>query len=126
MFSQALVDEVGSNLRRRIETEDVVDGGRKLKATLVAVALDGFDPFGVDYARAIDPQSLFAKIANLRRVRTRAVAEVRFRLSPGKRPDRRDHAAVKLEVIIGVEDVVLAIVLVGQRPLDRLEACVED
>ena len=45
-----------------------------------------------------------------------------FGLAPAECAHRRDHAAVVLEVVVGVEDVVLAVVLVLHRDLDRGEA----
>src|SRR5213078_1869500 len=53
-----------------------------------------------------------------RRVRDGRVADVGGGVAPGQRPDGGDHAAVVLEVVVGVGDVVLAGVDVLGRDLD--------
>ena len=58
----------------------------------------------------------------LRVGRVGGVAEPRLGRAPGEGPDGGDHPAVVLQVVVGVEDVVLAVVLVLDRDLDGGEA----
>src|SRR5205823_5249811 len=57
--------------------------------------------------------------------RVRGVAEILLRVMSRERPDGRDHAAVILEVVVAVEDVVLAVVLVLGGDDDAGEALAE-
>ena len=121
VLGQSLVDEVRRNLRGRIEAEDVVDRRCQFQSTFVAMPLDALNPLWIDHARTIDAQSLFFKIADLGRIGPRAIAEIRLGLGSRQGADGSDHASVELEIIVGVEDVVLAIVLIVQRHLNRLQ-----
>ena len=78
--------------------------------------------FGLITRRTVDAQRFFFQIADLRLASGGSIAEVSLGLRAGQAADRRDHAAVELKVIVGVEDVVLAVVLVVQRDLNRLAA----
>ena len=63
---------------------------------------------------------LVGEVADADVVGVGRVAEVRRRVLAGQGADRGDHAAVELEIVVAVEDVVLAVVLVlhGHRDLD--------
>src|SRR5690606_7077899 len=61
-----------------------------------------------DDAGAEDARGLLRQRAGADGVRARAVADVGFGRPAGQRPHGRDHAAVVLEVVVGVGDVVLA------------------
>ena len=64
---QPFVDEVGRDVRRRVEAEDVVHRRRQLQPALVAVTADAVEPLGIDDARPVDAQRLFAQVAHRRR-----------------------------------------------------------
>ena len=87
------------------------------------MAAHRLDPLRVDDARPHDPRCLLREGAHLRAGRVGRVAEPRFRpVAAPQGTDGRDHAAVLLQVVVRVEDVVLAVVLVLDRDIDRGEA----
>ena len=51
---ELLIHPVGDDTRRRVEAEEVVDGGRQLERALVAVPSHRRDPAGVDDPRPED------------------------------------------------------------------------
>src|SRR5947209_3056602 len=81
---------------------------------------------GGDPARVHDPgpehaAGLFGQGAGLRRVGDGRVADVGGGVAAGQGADHGDHAAVVLEVVVGVGDVVLAGVDVLGRHRDPAE-----
>ena len=117
-----LVHPVLGHAGRRVVAEQVVDGGGELGGALVAVADHRRDPARVGDARAEDAPRLLGQAARDHARGVGAVAQVGGRLAPGERAHGRDHAAVVLVVVVGVEDVVLARVDVLDGDLDAAEA----
>ena len=105
-----------------VVAEEVVDGGGQLEGALVAVPLHGRDPLRVEDPGAHHPGRLLGQAPHAGTGRVGRVTEPRLWLGAGQGPDGRDHAAVVLEVVVGVEDVVLTVVLVLDRHLDGGEA----
>ena len=113
-----VVDDVGGG----VVAEQVVDGGGHLERALVAVALHRLDPARVDHPGAHDPGGLLGQRPHDRPGGVGGVAEPRLGVAPGERADGGDHAAVLLQVVVAVEDVVLAVVLVLDGDVDGGEA----
>ena len=109
-----VLDDVGGG----VVAEQVVDRGRDLERALVAVAAHGVDPLGVDDPGAHDPGRLLGQVRTCGRAGSARVAEPGPGAGRRQRVDGGDHAAVVLEVVVAVEDVVLAVVLVLHRHLD--------
>ena len=85
------------------------------------MAADAVDPLGVDDPRAEDAQRLLFEVAHVRPRRIGRVAEVAPRRRSRQRANGGDHAAVELQVVVRIEDVVLAVVLVLGGDLDARE-----
>ncbi len=85
------------------------------------MALHRPDPLRVDNPGAHHPGGLLGQAPHPGPGGVGGVAEPGLGLHAGDGPDRRDHPAVVLQVVIGIEDVVLAVVLVLDRDLDRGE-----
>ena len=117
-----LVHPVLRDAGRRVVAEQVVDGRGELGGALVAVADHRGDPARVGDARAEHAPRLLRQRARHDARRVRRVAEHGGRLAAGDRAHGRDHPAVVLVVVAGVEDVVLAAVDVLHRDVDPPEA----
>ena len=105
---ELVVHPVVDHPGRRIETEEVVHRGRELEGALVAVPAHRRHPARVDHPGSEHAGRLLSERARADRVGSRRVADVGARGRAGQGPDRRDHAAVVLEVVVAVGDVVLA------------------
>ena len=107
------------------EGEEVVDCGGDLEGALVAVAHDAGQPFGVDDARPHDAADFLIQGADHRALNARVVVVVDgggFALQVFHR--RRD-AALELVVVVGIQQVVLAVVLVLDHRLGLGQAGLE-
>src|SRR5207249_11153322 len=62
--------------------------------------------------RAKHPASLLMKRAGLNVIGPTRIGQIGGRRASGNRPYRRDQTAVKLKIVVAVEDVVLPVVLV--------------
>src|SRR5450830_13185 len=122
---QLFVHPVVHDLRRGVVAEQIIDRRRQLQPTLVTMALDAVEPLRIDDARAEHAQGFLLQIADLRARRVMAVAEIMARLLAGQRANGRNHAAVILQVIVAVEDVVFAVVLVMQGHLHARQTSAE-
>ena len=80
------------------------------------------DPARVDHAGAHDAGRLLGERAHLGRAGSAESPNHAFGSRAGERADGGDHAAVVLQVVVGVEDVVLAVVLVLDGHVDGGEA----
>ncbi len=81
------------------------------------MALDPFDPLRVGRPGTDDPVQFFLEGTDLRQVRLAVVAVVAGGLVAAEAFHRRQHAALELVVVVGVQQVVLAVVLVLQHRL---------
>ena len=107
-LDEPLVHPVGHHPGGRVVAEQVVDGGGHLERALVAVPPHRGHPPGIDDAGAEYAGGLLRQRAGAHRVGPGVVADVGGRRLPGQRPHGGDHAAVVLEVVIRVGDVVFA------------------
>src|SRR5262249_42509495 len=107
---------------RCIVAKEILHGGSQLRGPFVPMSFDGGEPFRIDHPAAKDPPGLISQVAYLGAVWVGGVAEKRLRIVPGQRPYRGDHAAVVLQVVIAIKDVVLAIVLILNRYRDLAKA----
>ncbi|SGG56394.1 Uncharacterised protein [Mycobacterium tuberculosis] len=87
-------------------TEQIVDGGRHLECALVAVPAHRGHPPRIDHAGAKHPRGLLRQRAGADRVGSGVVADIGGRCLARERPHGGHHAAVILEVVVGVGDVV--------------------
>src|SRR5690606_24640673 len=89
-----------------------------------AVAAHRLDPLGVDDPGTEDAGGLLDEGAGADRLGAGGVADIRLGGGAAQRADGGDHAAVVLEVVVGVGDVVFAGVGVlggdGDPPVRRL------
>src|SRR6202000_2332700 len=104
---QFFVHPVRDDVRGRVVAEQVVDGGGQLEGALVAVPAHRGQPPRVHHPSAEDPGGLLGQATGAHGAGVGRVADVGVRVAAGQRPDRGDHAAVVLEVVVGVGDVVL-------------------
>ena len=116
---------VGHHAHGGVEAEQVVHGGGQLERAFVAVALDACQPLGVDHARAHHPCHLFGQGAHPHRAGHAEVAVVQGGQRARQQLHRGPHAAVELVVVVGIQDVVLAVVLVVQHGLQATQALLE-
>ena len=100
-----------------VEGEQVVHGRGHFKRAFIAMALHAFDPLGVGRAGTDHPVELFLQGADFRHVRLAVVAMVAGGLVTAQGFHGGQHAALELVVVVGVEQIVLAIVLVLQHRL---------
>ena len=100
------------------EGEQIVDRGRDLERTLVAMAHHAAQPFRVGGAPAHDPADLLLERAHARVLGAGMVVVEDLRLAAGQMAHGGGEAALELVVVVAVEQVVLAIVLVVQDQLD--------
>ena len=100
------------------EGEQIVDRGRDLEGTLVAVAHHAAQPFRVGGAPAHDAADLLLERAHARVLGAGMVVVEDLRLAAGQVAHGGGEAALELVVVVAVEQVVLAIVLVVQDQLD--------
>src|SRR5690606_24785937 len=118
LAGQRLVHPVVHDARGRVEAEQVVDRGGQFERALVAVPLHGTDPTWIDDTGPEDPVGLLAERARAHGVGRGRVADVGLRVGAGQRAHRGDHAAVVLEVVVGVGDVVFTRIDVLRRHRD--------
>ena len=104
------------------EGEQVVDRGRDLEGTLVAMAHDAAQPFRIGGAPAHDAADLLLEGAHAWVLGAGMVVVKDLGLAAGQMADGGGKAALELIVVVAVEQVVLAIVLVVQDQLDAGEA----
>src|SRR5208337_4394154 len=116
-LSDLLVHPVVNDAGGGVEAEQVIDRRAQFQPPFVAVPPYALDPLGVDDARAENPQHLLLEVADGGARRVVSVAEIMLRLAARQGADGGDHATVELQVIVAVEDVMLAVVLVVQRDL---------
>ena len=109
---------VADHAGRGVEAEQVVDGGGHLGRALVAVTAHARDPLRVHGARADHARHLFAQGADARRPGVAEIAVVQRGGRAGQRLHGGGHAALELRVVVGVEQVVLAVVLVVQHRVE--------
>ncbi|MDT4840593.1 hypothetical protein FQZ97_744210 [compost metagenome] len=114
---QQLVLVVVHQLAGGVEGEQVVHRRRQFEGALVAVPFHPGDPLGVGRAGAHHTAQLLLEAADARQVGLAVVAVVTGDLFPAQGLGGGEHAALELVVVVGVEDVVLAIVLVLQHGL---------
>ena len=100
-----------------VEGEQVVHGRGHFKRAFIAMALHAFDPLGVGRTGTDHPVELFLQGADFRHVRLAVVTMVAGGLFAAQGFHGGQHAALELVVVVGVEQVVLAIVLVLQHRL---------
>ena len=98
--------------------EQVIHRGGHLEGALVAVAAHAGDPLRVGHARAQHAADLLRQGAQARRGRIGVVAAIHPRLLAAQVAHGRRHAALELVVIVGIEQVVLAVVLVVHHEID--------
>ena len=115
---QLLVHPVVDHAGGRVVAEQVVHGRGHLERALVPVPGHRGEPPRVDHPGAEHPLGLLGQGAGAHQVRHGRVADVGGRGGPGQVPHHGHHAAVELEVVVGVGDVVLAGVGVLRRDRD--------
>src|SRR5579875_3963843 len=108
------VHPILKDARGGVVAKQVIDSGRQLQAAFVAVAGDALQPFRVDYTGTEDTQCLLPKITHSGVRWVVGIAEIMLRLAAGQGADSSNHTAVKLKIVITVEDVMLTVVLVVQ------------
>src|SRR3546814_9072842 len=102
-----------------------VDRRRHLEGPLVAVAHDAGNPLWIDRSGAHHARDLLLQGADLRALGARVVIVVDDGPRAGEVLHRRRQAALELVVVVGVEQIVLAVVLVVDDGLDLLQAVLE-
>src|SRR5204863_7978807 len=114
-LGQLLVHPVLDHAGGRVVPEQVVHGRGQLERPLVPVPAHRVDPARVDHPGPEHPRGLLGQAAGAHRLGPVRVADVRGGVAPGQRAHHGDHAAVVLEVVVRVGDVVLAGVDVLRR-----------
>ena len=79
-------------------------------------------PLRVHHAGAENAAGFVCQIAHARPARVARVAEVGGGIASGKGPHRCHHAAVILQVVVAVENIVLTVVLILHRNGHRRKA----
>src|SRR5580704_7731790 len=126
MFREAFIDEVRSNLSGGVKAENVIDRRGEFQAAFISVALNARDPLGIDNAAAVNTKCFFFQAADATRFRPRGVSKVSLGILAGQAANRRDHASVKLIVVVGIENIMLTVILIVKRDLDSFQAVRED
>src|SRR5262245_65893979 len=96
------------------EGEQIVDRGRNLERSLVAMAHHAAQPLRIGRTAAHDPADLLLQRTDPGMVWAGMVVVEDLRLATRKVPDGGGKAALELVIVVAVEQVVLAIVLVVQ------------
>ncbi len=129
VFEEGGVDEVEMVVLHRAggggEGEQVIHRRGDLEGALVAVPLHPLDPLRVHHARSDDPADLFIEGANHRAFGAGMVVVVDRAIASLQRGHRRRRAAFELVIVVGVEQVVLAVVLVLHNGLGLTQPCLE-
>ena len=103
-----IVDQFGGG----VEGEQIVHRGRHLEGALVAVAHGARNPLGIGDAGAYHAADFLSQGANPGRLRIAVVAMIDGRVAAAEVPNGRHHAALMLVVLAGVQQVMLAAVLI--------------
>src|SRR5260363_396685 len=119
IFIHPIVENIGGC----VITELIVYRRIAFKAAFVSVPLDAREPFGIDHPRAEHAQRFLPQIAYLGTGGVMRVAEIVTRAAAGEAVNRCDHAAMKLEIVIAIEEVMFTVVLIMQRDVDTSEPC---
>ena len=115
------VGPVGYGTGAGVIGKEVVEAGAHLETAAVAVALHPCDPAGIQEARADHLVELPAEGPYTRTFRPGVVAEPDGRTLPPQCRYRCTQPALKLVVVVGIQQVVLAVVLVVQHRVHRAQ-----
>ena len=107
LVGKRFVHPVIHDLCRRIVTEEVIDGCGHFEGALVAMVTHGLHPAWVDYSGSEYASSFLVQGAGSHGVRAGGVAHIRLGGGTRQRANSGNHAAVELEVVIGIGDIVL-------------------
>ena len=131
-FPRVVIVQIGVGHQRVLVVAHHAGGGVKgkqkihrsgnLERAFVAVALDAFQPLGVDGPRPHHARDLFAQRADARRTGHAEVTVVQGGIVAAQVLDRDRHAALKLVVVVRIQDVVLAVVLVVHDGVNATQA----
>ena len=120
-FVVMILDEI----RRRTVSEKVIDRRSHLECAFITVLAHGFDPAGIQNAAADHAHQLFLQRANAKLIGAAGVAVVIRRRAAAKLLDAGLEPALELKIIVGIEDVVLAIILILMNDFDFGEPLAE-
>ena len=108
-----------------VVAEEVVHGRGHLEGTLVAVFAHPRNPLGVEDATAEDAVELFLEGADAHLFRVRRVTVVGRGCPSAQFGNGSVESALKLEIVVGIEQVVFAVVLIlvddfhGGKPISE-------
>ena len=120
-FVVMILDEI----RRRVVAEKVIDRRSHLECAFVTVLAHRFDPARIQNAAADHAHQLFLQRPNAKLIGAARVAVVIRRRAAAKLLDAGLEPALELKIIVGVENVVFAIVLILMHDLDFGEPLAE-